>query len=116
VKFFILILLSNQVLANSFSLKDSSARFELKISKDQLIYESEQLHKTIFINHCNRSLAQKLNTEMLNLIPKMQPEKGIVYFVDDKKMILNSQSASHAMSQDEKMLNFFSAEKKLCQK
>lgn len=114
--FLFFLFIVNFALANSFELKNTSSRFKLQITKTFLFYGSEQIQKKVELKACNSSLAQNLNEQLLSFLPKENTEKGIPFFVDAKELLVkaNSAKAKKILSMDQRMMEFFLEERRVC--
>ncbi len=116
MKYLALILISLPVYSNTFVLKDTSSRFSLSITKNELKYDSESLKKTFKIKSCNLELAKRLNAEIISKLPGKSSPDGLRFLVDDKEFIipLKSELASLVTFMEPKILSFSIEEKEAC--
>lgn len=116
MNFILIWLISLPVLANSFSLKETGARFDLSISPNELIFNSEAQKIKIKISKCNLELAKNLNAELLGKLPKKEVVQGLSFYLDEKPIKIDPQSdlAVSALVMDARLLRFIVEEKASC--
>jgi hypothetical protein len=112
----LIFLFSLPVFANRFTLKNTGARFDLVISPETIIFNSEANKRKFTVVKCNEKLAQALNAELLAKLPSKQAVKGLTLYLDEKPVVIDSQSdlAMTALAMDSRILRFAVEEKEAC--
>jgi hypothetical protein len=116
VKFFFILFFIQAASANVFSLKETSSRFTLTITKRELIYQSEAISKTVKARRCNAHLMKKLNGELLSMVPKASFQGGWPFTVNTKNISINPESSfgKKIAAMDLRIKAFLEMEKKKC--
>ena len=116
MKIFLFFLFISQSYANTFSMQESGARFNLKITRDSLIYRSEMMNEKLKVNRCNFRLVEKLNSSLLGMIPTTDYKNGLTFSVDGNDFVLNADAPSlkTLMNMDQKIMSFLLNERKIC--
>lgn len=116
MRFILIMLISLPAFANSFSLQETGARFELSISPALMSYSSESLKKKFPVVKCNEKLAQELNAELLSKLPSKEVSQGLKFQVDEKEIVIDPKSdlGKIALMMDTRILRFTVEEKEAC--
>lgn len=116
MKYLFLFLISLPAFSNSFELLDTGSRFTLKITKDQLVYSSEALKKSIPLSACSLKLAKELNGELIRKLPRTIASEGVAFKVDDKLIPLapKDELLHSVLAMDSRILRFTVEEREAC--
>ncbi len=116
MNFILIWIISLPVFANSFSLKETGSRFDLSISPNELVFNSEAQKIKIKISKCNLDLAKNLNAELLGKLPKKEVVQGLSFYLDEKPIKIDPQSdiAMASLAMDARMLRFLAEERASC--
>lgn len=114
--FILIFLISLPVFANRFTLKETGARFDLLISPENIVFNSEATKRKFTVKKCNEKLAQALNAELLSKLPSKEAVKGLTIYLDEKPIVIDPQSdlAMSALAMDSRILRFIVEEKEAC--
>lgn len=116
MKYLTFLLATPLLLANTFRLEKTNARFNLKVSHDVVVYESESMSEKWILKDCSRELAKNLNEELFSALPQTENLKGIPFYLDNVRYVLDPKSnlARMAVSMDARMLLFTAMLEKKC--
>lgn len=114
--FILTLLISMPVFANRFTLKDSGARFDLKITPELIVFNSEAIKRKFPVKKCNAKLAQDLNAELLAKLPSKEAVSGLTIYLDEKPLVIDPKSelAMSALAMDARILRYVVEEKEAC--
>lgn len=112
----LVLLISLPVFANRFTLKETGARFDLVISPESIVFNSEATKKRFSVVKCNEKLAEALNAELLAKLPSKEAATGLTIHLDEKPIVIDPKSdlAMTALAMDARMLRFIVEEKAAC--
>lgn len=112
----ILILISLPVFANRFTLKETGARFDLVISPEQIVFNSEAIKRKFPVVKCNSKLAQELNAELFSKLPSQEAVSGLTIYLDENPIVIDPKSdlAMSVLRMDARILRFIVEEKEAC--
>lgn len=116
MNFILLLLISLPVFANRFTLKETGARFDLVISPEQIVFNSEAIKRKFPVTKCNAKLAQDLNAELLAKLPSKETAKGLTIHLNENPIVIDPKSdlAMTALAMDARILRFVVEEKAAC--
>jgi hypothetical protein len=112
----LVLIISQSVSATTYELKDTSARFFLKIDKSGVSYSSEALTKKIDLKKCNDKLLRSFSEQFFRALPGKSESSGLSLYVNGKVLQLkpSSKEAQRLMAMDAEILALELQHNKVC--